>query len=241
MKKLLLELLVLVFLGTAIFAETGTVLENRVRVRSAPSLTYSVVVGVADKGDKLEVNAKSEESDDIDGFSKSWYRVKFNNKECWIYGGYFSVDSDVEDLLEVSKSSAMSSALFEYYAVFAVNCGAYLRKGKNVRKSYESFTVEGGFKIDAVCYTFEYGPVKIDCYTRDGTYFTWTGTSIVRNGDNPLNIKLGMTMEEVKAVFGDFDSIKGLTAYIYGGGVRVEFIFDDKTGLECINLVQDGC
>ena len=55
MKKLLSELFILVFLGTVIFAETGTVLDDRVRVRSAPSLKYSAVVGVVNKGDKLDI------------------------------------------------------------------------------------------------------------------------------------------------------------------------------------------
>lgn len=240
MKKLLSELFILIFLGTVIFAETGTVLDDRVRVRSAPSLKYSAVVGVVNKGDKLEVDAKTEEFDNIDGFSEPWYRVEFNNNECWIYGGYFSVDSNIEYLSELSKSRAMSNALFNYNVKFVTNCGDYLRKGKNVKKTYDSFKVEGGYEINATCYNFEYGSVIIDCYTSDDKYFTWVCTSIIKDGETPLNIKLNMTTEEVKAIFGDFDYIEANKAFIYGGGIRAEFIFK-KNRLEKINLVVDGC
>ena len=243
MKKLLSELFILIFLGTVIFAETkkGTVLDDRVRVRSAPSLKYSNIVGVVNKGDALEVDAKTDYLDNIDGFSKTWYRVNFSNQEYWIYGGYFSVDSNAEYYLEeLSKSRAMGYALLNYNVKFVADCGDYLRKGKNVKKTYESFKVEGGYEINAICYNFEYGSVIIDCYTLDDTQFTWTSTSIVKNCENPLNLKLDMTMEEVKAVFGEFDYIEANKAFIYGGGIRAEFIFN-KNRLERINLVTDGC
>lgn len=240
MKKLLSVLLVSIFLCSAIFAEKGTVLDDRVRVRSTPSLTNSVIVGVVNKGDKLEVDAKSEELDNIDGLSEPWYRVKFDNKDCWIYGGYFSVNSNSNYLSEISRYSAMSDALFQYNAEFAANCGDYLRKGNNVTKENKSITVEGGFKINVVYYTFEYDSLLIDCYTRNGINFTWTCTSIVKDVKNPLNIKFNMTMEEVKAIFGDFDYIKANEAFIYGGGCRIEFIFD-KNRLERINFMEDGC
>lgn len=240
MKKIISTLLILIFSITTIFAKTGTVLDDKVRIRSAPSLTYSVVVGVVNKGDELEVDAKTEELDYIDGFSKPWYRVTFKNKHYWIYGGYFSVDSDNKKLSEFSKASAMRDALFQYNVDFAINCGEYIKRGKNITKTYESFKTEGGFLTDAACYTFEYGSVIIYCYTTDGSYYTWTGTSIIKDDNNPLKIKFNMTMEEVKAIFIEFDSVKKNTAYLYGGGIRAELTFNNNK-LKTITLIQDGC
>lgn len=94
MRKIFLVLLSL-FIYAMLFVQEGTVLDNKVCIRNTPSIQYSQVVGVANKGDRLNILSYTNDTDKIDGSNELWYEVKFNDLEnCYIYGEYFKPDSD---------------------------------------------------------------------------------------------------------------------------------------------------
>lgn len=180
--------------------QEGTVLDNKVYIRSAPSLNYSQIVGVVNKNDKLNILSYTSDIDKIDGFNEPWYEVKFNDLDnCYIYGGYFKPDFDNLDIYETNKLSEMGYILWHLIdgsSSSAINvCDNSLFKiyYRDSQTKYDD--KENGKTI------FEYLSFRIIGYWGND-WFRWELIELISDINNPLNIKLGISDTELREIFG---------------------------------------
>lgn len=225
LKRFLCLVLFLVSFSKA-FSYEGTVLEDRVRVRNSPSVKYSQVVGIVNKGEKLAVTGYTTELDEIDGKKECWYQVRFSGSDyeyCYIYGGYFKPDVDKSELYSVDKTEAAGYVLWnlidgskpsvvDIYDSHAID--SYYEKGKNVKNNGNEYLFEyGSFKF---VLEYSYGDMR------------WKSMEMFADVNNPLNIKLGISVEEVKKAFGR--DVK-LNEWLYFGRACAAFKLNCSDGV----------
>lgn len=192
---------VLLFLGlfsAPFYAESdlGVVLDDNVRIRTAPSLKYSSVIANANKGEKFMVRMRTEETYNIDGHNEPWYQIDYSSgRYGWIYGGYFNPPS--EEICKESYYQIMISVLW----------------GEMYADTMKESDVDGSFK--RVLYgrtpdshkawkfgSSDYYHYKNKILQIESECKTWESTEYTGNFPNSLSIKIGMTVEELKAIFG---------------------------------------
>lgn len=95
-KKLTITLLgtlgVCVIGASSVFASTGSITGNSVRMR-AKANTDSEIITRIEKGTQVEVESQE----------KDWYKITYNNKEGYIYKDYIDVEFEEETTLEEEK------------------------------------------------------------------------------------------------------------------------------------------
>ena len=71
----------------------ATITGDGVRVRGIPSTLGRDIVSVLSKGARIEVIAKTEFVDTIDGLTAPWYRISYME---WVFGAFVKVDEGID-------------------------------------------------------------------------------------------------------------------------------------------------
>ncbi len=203
MKKIILTVLLALISVSSVFARSGTVLDDRVRLRSAPDLKYSQVEGYANKDDVFEIIAMTETNSEIDGYNEPWYLIQTGNQYKWIYGGYFKAEEVSNSWAEIetySKSGAMLYSLWGMIFDHISETRTYYSKGTLMDTRTENWrSPEGWMGVEIL--VFKSGPFIIEAQSSLGDT-SWCNSEMVENADNPINIKLGISESELKEIFG---------------------------------------
>lgn len=94
-RTLFIGCLLLIFVGTGIAQQTGTITGDKVRVRTKPTTTNSETVGHVNKGDKVTILDKTSKKDKIGSMENYWYKIKFDGtKKGWAFGHFIKTASD---------------------------------------------------------------------------------------------------------------------------------------------------
>jgi len=87
----------LVFVGTGIAKQTGTITGDKVRVRIKPTTKNSETVGHVNKGDKVTILVKTSKKDKIGSMEDYWYKIKFDgSKKGWAFGHFVKLENSGE-------------------------------------------------------------------------------------------------------------------------------------------------
>jgi len=112
-RTLLIGCLLLVFAGTGIAQQTGTITGDRVRVRNKPTTTNSETVGHVNKGDNVTILDKTSKKDKIASMEDYWYRIEFNEgKKGWAFGYFVKLEkTEIKiNILQPNPVAAMAKA-----------------------------------------------------------------------------------------------------------------------------------
>ncbi|MBQ0001922.1 MAG: SH3 domain-containing protein [Treponema sp.] len=210
---------------------TATVNEDRVRVRNAPSITYSKTLTVVLKNQSFKIFNKTEDKDTIDGFTSEWYEIKYDdNNYGWIYGAYIDIKNDENDYIhETTKTEAITQALYEelYF---------YFWNGESYNATINDIKCKNYSLIDTHSYTMKcsdgtYGTATQEIYNVDGHIITmglgWETAIIKKTIPNSFSVKIGMTKEDLQKMLGP--EIKNhYWTYIYGDEACIAFNFENN-------------
>lgn len=199
MKKFLVFFCFLITL-TVLYAEDfGVVIDDNVRIRTAPSLKYSAVIEKANRGAKFRVLGRTEEVYNIDGHNEPWYKIDYSDEQDgWIYGGYFAPSSSAEEITVEPYYKLMIEQLWgELYRD--------IRKEEDDRRTLKKF-LEGKYPDYQETWkdgcTSDYYRFKNKILQVESNYKTWESTEYIGDVKNSLSIKIGMSVAELKAIFG---------------------------------------
>lgn len=210
MKNNFLVFFILFFSVFKIFSYEGVVTDNKVRIRTAPSLKYSNIIKVANKGEKYIVDAKTSDFDSIDGYTDCWYRIKINEEYGFIYGGYFDVSNSNEELSTYTKSEFFCLLLWSCLEIIGFKdsseCTNVVNKGKLIKtKNGTGYSNDSSVGLKNY-YVFDVNGFQITALNGGENFYYWTEIEITKDFKNPFNLKFGMTKNQLNEIFGyDFN------------------------------------
>lgn len=211
MKKSLLCILVLLIPTFAFSADIYCVLnDDNVRVRTLPSTGGdSKVIAKVGKNQKFKVIAFLDKNVRLDNSWDKWYKIWLDESKGhfgWIFGKYLDIaEKDSVDLIreeqeffdEILNYNLVAAIPFcampteESVAAFAKG-KTPVRNDKVYMKNYddEAHPIE----IDYFVYAFDCGEHKVRGEN-------WVSTKITKTVPNAFGVKIGMTLDELKACF----------------------------------------
>lgn len=211
MKKILLCILILLIPFLSFSADIYCVLnDDNVRVRTLPSTGGdSKVITKVDKNQKFKVIAFLDKNVRLDNFWDKWYKIWLDESKGhfgWIFGKYLDIaEKDSVDLIredqeffdEILNYNLIAATPFcatpteESVAAFTKG-KTPVRNDKVYMKNYddEAHPIE----IDYFVYAFDCGEHKVRGEN-------WVSTKITKTVPNAFGVKIGMTLDELKASF----------------------------------------
>ena len=234
MKKINIVLFLIIITCAALSAEAhATVNDDKVRIRTAPSVKYSKILTAVNRGTKLEVYSKTEESDCIDGLSFPWYEVSCSNSVSgWIFGAYIDVVITDDDYIRTDeKADAFAQAFYdELYEIYFTEEPTLSKAAFN--KLFGGRRVVKSDSADINCGDGTHGIMTFDTYEIDGCFITmtnwdeWSSSEFTRTVPNSFSVKIGMTRRELEKVFGS--PIKTFYwTYLFGDEATLKFKFSN--------------
>jgi hypothetical protein len=80
-----------VYVYKIIYETFGVLNDSRVRIRKTPGLSGEIL-GVVNRGDKVEILESGTEKQKIDGLESVWFRIRTDaNVEGWVFGAYVDI------------------------------------------------------------------------------------------------------------------------------------------------------
>lgn len=243
MKKLSLIAILLLTVTYNLFARANaTVNEDRVRIRTAPSLKYSKVVTVVTRGQPLIVHSKTSEKETIDGFTCEWYEVEYDDRSYgWIYGAYIDIEKNDDNYFhEYTKAEAITQALYEELYHHFFNGEAYNAKIEWINGNYKLIDQHS---FEMKCSDGTTGTATTYTYDVDGNevimgFGGWLSTTIKKNIPNSFSVKIGMTKDQLREMLGP-EIKEYYWVYLYGDEACIKFNFSGNT-LESIYIDRNA-
>ena len=222
--------------------------DDNVRVRTYPSIEHSKIITKYSTGKKVNVLEKT-----VNEKNELWYQIKVDDGQWgWMFGEYISFSEEYPASQVYEREFSKYGTFIEafYYELFDIylygapytyenqNCLKKLLAGKSPASysSYSSIANDDGNLYSTPTTIYEIDGCLIEV---TGTYpgCWWYSSTFTKNVPNSFGVKMGMTLEELKEIFGpetkQYNCPKGI-------GEIVNFIFDKNEKLIGIYIYNES-
>ena len=193
-------------------ADNATVTGDGVRVREQPS----VWVGIHrtfDKGERVEVVAKTDFSDTINGSTAAWYELSGADGYGYVFGQFIELDPGVA-VPPLDSNEPYSDPMFSFMRhsmeMFGGTASAIIKTlGQPVSRTeekWESHYVPDKYEYDRTL-TYSGLVVKVSALEGDHEYVYWLSLTTDAYAVNGLRV--GSTVADVERVLGPQTKIEG--------------------------------
>lgn len=222
--------------------------DDNVRVRTYPSIEHSKIITKYSTGKKVNVLEKT-----VNEKNELWYQIKVDDDQWgWMFGEYISFSEEYPASQVYEREFSKYGTFIEafYYELFDIylygdpytyenqNCLKKLLAGKSPASysSYSSIANDDGKLYSTPTTIYEIDGCLIEV---TGTYpgCWWYSSTFTKNVPNSFGVKMGMTLEELKEIFGpETKQYNGPKAI----GETVNFIFDKNEKLIGIYIYNES-
>jgi hypothetical protein len=161
--RLILVAIIMVLVLSSFYAypaENATITGDGVRVRDIPSVWSAHISSVLDKGARVELVAKTEFIDTIDGRSAPWYDIRATG---WVFGGFVAVDEGISiPLVSFTSEDRLLKTVFVLngYNAFGVRKSEIKKNlGKPLSEITKKGTCAESYGMEYSYYTLVYKDV----------------------------------------------------------------------------------
>ena len=222
--------------------------DDNVRVRTYPSIEHSKIITKYSTGKKVNVLKKT-----VNEKNELWYEIKVDDEQWgWMFGEYISFSEEYPASQVYEREFSKYETFIEafYYELFDIylygwpytyenrNCLKKLLAGKSPSSysSYSSIANDDGKLYSTPTTIYEIDGCLIEV---TGTYpgCWWYSSTFTKDVPNSFGVKMGMTLEDLKEIFGpeteQYNMPKGI-------GETVNFIFDKNEKLIGIYIYNES-
>ena len=222
--------------------------DDNVRVRTYPSIEHSKIITKFSTGKKVNVLRKT-----VNEKNELWYQVRVDeNTWGWMFGEYISFSEEYPSSKlyeeEFSKYQNFIEAFYhELYDIYLYgepytyenqNCLRKLLEGKNPvsYSSFSSIANDDGKLYSTSTTIYDVNSCLIEV-TGNYPNCWWYSSTFTKNVPNSFGVKMGMTLSELKRIFGEETKENNMPK---GIGETVNFIFDKSVKLKAIYIYDES-
>ena len=222
--------------------------DDNVRVRTYPSIEHSKIITKYSTGKKVNVKGKT-----VNEKNELWYEIKIDDEQWgWMFGEYISFTEEYPASKvyerEFSKYRTFIKAfyheLFDIYLYGAPltyenqDCLRKLLAGKSPvsSSSFSSKSNDDGKIYSTGTTIYDVNGCLIEV---TGTYpdCWWYSSTFTKNVTNSFGVKMGMTLEELKEIFGPETKQYNAPDAV---NETVNFIFDNNGKLTGVYIYDES-
>ena len=220
--------------------------DDNVRVRTYPSTVHSKIITKFSTGKRVNVLEKT-----INEKNELWYQVRVDeNTWGWMFGEYISFSeeypsskvyerkfSKYENFIKTFYDELYDIYLYGYPCSYEnSDCLKKLLTGKDPvsYSSYSYIANDDGKRYSIPTYIYEVDDCLVEV-TKHDNFISWYSSTFTKNVPNTFGVKMGMTLNELKQIFGEETKEDNMAQW-----ELVKFIFNSEGKLTGIYIYLES-